>query len=62
MNIQTEKKVAESANGRSVKFEFYHPITAKRCYAWFPVSQIKELKFNKIKIPSWLWRAKSKEL
>ena len=55
MKLQTENRKAISKSGLQVKYEFYHPITLRRCFAWFPVSQVTELKFNEIKIPNWLW-------
>jgi hypothetical protein len=55
MKLQTESKKAISETGLQVKYEFYHPITCRRCFAWFPVSQVTELKFNEIVIPNWLW-------
>lgn len=62
MRIQTEKIKAESRNGKTIKYEFYHPRTLRRCFAWFPVSQIKELPMGEIQIPNWLWDLIKKHL
>ena len=62
MKIQTEQIKAESRNGKTIKYEFYHPRTLRRCFAWFPVSQIKYLPMNEIQIPDWLWNSIQKQL
>lgn len=53
MILQTETIKSESE--KCFNYEFYHPTTLRRCFAWIPKSQIKELNFNQIKIPDWLW-------
>lgn len=55
MRIQTEGVKKTSRNGKSEFYSFFHPRTLRRCFAWFPVSQIKKLSFGEIEIPDWLW-------
>jgi hypothetical protein len=62
MRIQVERYVSESGNGKSIKYEFYHPSTLRRCFAWFPVSQIKHFANNEIQIPNWLWESIKKQV
>jgi len=62
MIIQIERIKAESRNGKTRKYEFYHPSTFRRHFAWFPISQVKERQFNEIQIPNWLWNKISQKL
>jgi len=53
---------AISKNGKSAKYEFFHPRDLRRCFVWIPRSQVREISEHEINIPDWLWDEIKKKL
>lgn len=53
MKLQTNRVISETE--KATKYEFFHPDTNRKCFAWFPNSLTTVLKFGEIKISRWLW-------